>query len=133
MSNWEPCLGQLQSSLLFRNMTGAEILEVLDTMHPRRAAFPRHTVVLQDGDAAPELGVILSGNLHLYHIDANGNNNLMDHLGPGESVGLLNAIGGYRLHSTAEATTQTEILFLTVDQLLREHVLTAPRPSRPTG
>lgn len=126
MHNWEHCLSQVKNSLLFRNMTEAEILEALDTMHPRRATFPKHAMVLQDGDAAPELGVILSGNLHLYHIDANGNNNLLDNLGPGETIGLLNAIGGYRLHSSAEAITQTEILFLTVDQLLREHVLTAP-------
>lgn len=73
-----------------------------------------------------QVGVILSGNLHLFHIDANGNSNLMENLGKGESLGLLNAIGGYRLHISAETTEQTEILFLNVSQLLRKNVLTAP-------
>ena len=45
-----------------------------------------------------QVGVILSGNLHLFHIDANGNSNLMEELGAGEPIGLLNAVGGYRLH-----------------------------------
>ena len=50
----------------------------------------------------------------------------MEELGAGEPIGLLNAIGGYRLHISAEATKETEILFLNVSQLLRNNVLTAP-------
>lgn len=75
---------------------------------------------MRDGDMMDRIGIILSGNLHLFHIDANGNSNLMENLGAGESIGLLNAIGGYRLHISAETTAETEILFLTVDQLLRK-------------
>ena len=82
--------------------------------------------MVRDGDLLPQVGVILSGGLHLFHIDADGNNNLMEQLGQGDSLGILNAVGGYKLHISAETTEQTEILFLTVDQLLREHVLTAP-------
>ncbi len=81
--------------------------------------------MVRDGDLLPQVGVILSGGLHLFHIDADGNN-LMEQLGQGDSLGILNAVGGYKLHISAETTEQTEILFLTVDQLLREHVLTAP-------
>lgn len=116
----------LKQGLLFRNMEDAEILEVLETMQPRRKTYPKRTIVVRDGDLLPQVGVILSGGLHLFHIDADGNNNLMEQLGQGDSLGILNAVGGYKLHISAETTEQTEILFLTVDQLLREHVLTAP-------
>lgn len=116
----------LKESLLFRNMEENEILEAIGTMQPRRKSYPKRTIVVRDGDPLPQVGVILSGGLHLFHIDEDGNNNLMEHLGRGESVGLLNAIGGYKLHISAQTTEQTEILFLTVDQLLRDHVLTAP-------
>lgn len=116
----------LKESLLFRNMEENEILEAIGTMQPRRKSYPKRTIVVRDGDLLPQVGVILSGGLHLFHIDEDGNNNLMEHLGRGESVGLLNAIGGYKLHISAQTTEQTEILFLTVDQLLRDHVLTAP-------
>lgn len=116
----------LKQGLLFRNMEDAEILEALETMQPRRKTYPKRTIVVRDGDLLPQVGVILSGGLHLFHIDADGNNNLMEQLGQGDSLGILNAVGGYKLHISAETTEQTEILFLTVDQLLRENVLTAP-------
>lgn len=116
----------LKQSLLFRNMEDREILEALETIASHRRVYPKRTLVMRDGDPMDQVGVILSGNLHLFHIDANGNSNLMENLGKGESLGLLNAIGGYRLHISAETTEQTEILFLNVSQLLRKNVLTAP-------
>lgn len=122
----EKMLSKLKNGLLFRNMEDDEILEVMQTMATHCKVYPKRTLVLQDGDAMREVGVILSGNLHLFHIDANGNSNLMENLSAGESIGLLNAIGGYRLHISAETTEETEILFLTVDQLLRKNVLTVP-------
>ena len=116
----------LKQSLLFRNMEEHEILEALETIASHRRVYPKRTLVMRDGDPMDQVGVILSGNLHLFHIDANGNSNLMENLGKGEPLGLLNAIGGYRLHISAETTEQTEILFLNVSQLLRKNVLTAP-------
>lgn len=73
-----------------------------------------------------EIGILLSGGLHLSHVDASGNSNLMDALRPGDAIGLLNAIGRYRLHISAVATEKTELLFFTVDTLLRQNRLTAP-------
>ena len=126
MMDQETMLSVLKDGLLFRNMEDSEILETLETTASHRRTYPKHTLVMRDGDLMPQVGVILSGNLHLFHIDANGNSNLMEELGAGEPIGLLNAIGGYRLHISAEATKETEILFLNVSQLLRNNVLTAP-------
>ena len=122
----ENMLSILKRGLLFRNMDDSEILEALGTMCAHRRIYPKRSLVIRDGDAMNQVGVILSGNLHLFHIDANGNSNLMENLGIGESIGLLNAVGGYRLHISAETTEETEILFLNVSQLLRQNVLTAP-------
>ncbi|OUQ22027.1 hypothetical protein B5E80_15945 [Flavonifractor sp. An135] len=126
MMDQETMLAVLKKGLLFRNMEDREILEALGTIASHRRVYPKRTLVMRDGDPMTQVGVILSGNLHLFHIDANGNSNLMENLGTGEAIGLLNAIGDYRLHISAEATTETEILFLNVSQLLRQHVLTAP-------
>lgn len=126
MMDQESMLAVLKKGLLFRNMEDSEILEALGTMVSHRKVYPKRAMVMQDGDRMDQVGVILSGNLHLFHIDEDGNSNLMEHLGPGESIGLLNAIGEYRLHISAETTQETEILFLNVSQLLRKHVLTAP-------
>lgn len=144
MMERETMLSVLKGGLLFRNMEDAEILETLETTASHRRTYPKRALVMRDGDLMSQVGVILSGNLHLFHIDANGNSNLMEELRASESIGLLNAIGGYRLHISAEATKETEILFLNVSQLLRNNVLTAPVqirflqnltlrwPSRPT-
>ena len=126
MMDQEMMLAVLKKGLLFRNMEDREILEALGTIASHRRVYPKRTLVMRDGDSMTQVGVILSGNLHLFYIDANGNSNLMENLGTGEAIGLLNAIGDYRLHISAEATTETEILFLNVSQLLRQHVLTAP-------
>ena len=126
MMDRETMLSVLKGGLLFRNMEDAEILETLETTASHRRTYPKRALVMRDGDQMSQVGVILSGNLHLFHIDANGNSNLMEELGAGEPIGLLNAIGGYRLHISAEATKETEILFLNVSQLLRNNVLTAP-------
>ena len=82
----------------------------------------------QDGDLFPEIGIILSGSLHLEHVDSNGNNNLLYVLNPGDAVGELNAVGRYRLHVSISTEEPTEILYLSVDQLLRKNLLTAPTP-----
>ena len=126
MIEQEKMLEILKKGLLFRNMEDDEIMEALETMGSHRSVYPKRTLVMRDGDAMTQVGIILSGNLHLFHIDANGNSNLMENLGEGEPIGLLNAVGEYRLHISAETTAETEILFLNVGQLLRKNVLTAP-------
>lgn len=126
MMNEENMRSVLKRGLLFRNMEDGEIREALETLASHRRSYPKRALVLRDGDSMNQVGVILSGRLHLFHIDANGNSNLMEELGTGEAIGLLNAIGDYRLHISAEATEETEILFLNVSQLLRTNVLTAP-------
>ena len=126
MIEQEKMLEILKKGLLFRNMEDDEIMEALETMGSHRGVYPKRTLVMRNGDALTQMGIILSGNLHLFHIDANGNSNLMENLGEGEPIGLLNAVGEYRLHISAETTAETEILFLNVSQLLRKNVLTAP-------
>ena len=123
-------LAVLRANMLFRNLTDEEVLSVIDTMSPHTMKYEKRTVVARDGDEFHEIGVILSGSVHLFHIDSNGNSNLMDVLGAGDTLGELSAVGRYRLHVTVTATAQTEILFLSVDRLLRKNVLTAPTQIR---
>lgn len=119
-------LEALRRCILFRNMTDEEIRSALEAVGARRASYARRAVIGQDGDALEEVALILSGNLHLAHADAAGNSNLMDVLGPGDTLGVLNAVGGYRLHSTITAATAAEMLFFRVDKLLRANRLTDP-------
>ena len=119
-------LETLRHCILFRNMTDEEIRSALAAVSARRASSARRAVIGQDGDPLEEVALILSGNLHLTHADAAGNSNLMDVLGPGDTLGVLNAVGGYRLHSTITAASVAEMLFFRVDKLLRANRLTDP-------
>ena len=119
-------LALLKKGMLFRNMTDEEILQAVEAMSPRRVRYPRRTVVAQDGDLFPEIGIILVGSLHLAHVDSNGNNNLLYVRQTGDTVGEVKAVGRYRLHLSIATEEPTEILYLSVDQLLRNNVLTAP-------
>ena len=119
-------LETLRHCILFRNMTDEEIRSALAAVNARRASYARRAVIGQDGDALEEVALILSGNLHLAHADAAGNSNLMDVLGPGDTLGVLNAVGGYRLHSTITAASAAEMLFFRVEGLLRANRLTDP-------
>lgn len=123
-------LAPLKKGMLFRNMTDEEILQTIAAMSPHRAKYPRRTVVAQDGDLFPDIGIILSGNLRLAHVDSNGNNNLLYVLKEGDMVGELNAVGRYKLHLSISTGEPTEILYLSVEQLLRKNVLTAPTQIR---
>lgn len=116
----------LRRCILFRNMTDEEIRSALEAVSARRAGYARRAVIGQDGDPLEEVALILSGNLHLTHADAAGNSNLMDVLGPGDTLGELNAVGDYRLHSTITAASAAELLFFRVDRLLRANRLTDP-------
>ncbi len=120
----------LKSGTLFRNLSDEEICSVIETMSPRKASYAKRAIVARDGDELSQIGIILRGSIHLAHIDENGNSNLMDVLLPGDSLGEINAIGRYRLHVTITAAAPTEILFLSVDQLLRKNILTAPTQIR---
>lgn len=116
----------LKHNLLFRTMTDEDIRKLTDAMEPVMRTYPRNSVIVQDGDPMSKMAVILSGNVYLSHVDSSGNSNLLEILEAGDVLGMLNAVGKYRLHLSAVATQKTEILFLSVDSLLRENIVTAP-------
>lgn len=109
----------LEESVLFRTMTKEEILDVIDAMDPRVRRFQKKDMILQDGELVGSMMIVLSGKIHLFHIDPNGNSNLLEVPGPGDTVGMLNAVGKYRLHVSAMALEETELLLIDVDLLLR--------------
>ncbi len=118
-------LAELKKGILFRNMSEEDIRVLMDIMKPERRIYEKNTVVVRDGDFITEMSILISGELRLFHIDSNGNSNLLEILQPGDSLGMLNAVGQYRLHLSAVTMKKTEIFLLNVNPLLRSNVLTA--------
>lgn len=121
-----PEMDILKENLLFKTMPPKDIEEIVNTMEPHIRYFEKDQVIARDGEYLDCMAVILSGKVYLSHIDSSGNSNLMEVLMPGDIAGMLNAVGKYRLHISATAKEKTKILFLNVDSLLRENILTAP-------
>ena len=78
-----PDFDVLKKNILFRTMSDDDIREVVDTMEPHVRKFRKNDMIAQDGDHVTSMAIVLSGCVHLFHIDPNGNSNLLDVLGPG--------------------------------------------------
>lgn len=120
----------IENSILFRNMTGREIDQIIGMKGNREEAFEKNTFIVREGELLLEMALVLSGTIQLFHTDINGNNNLLEILGPGDTLGMLNAVGNYKLHISARTLERTVLLFLRTDSLLRDHELTEPAQIR---
>ncbi len=116
----------LRKSMLFRNMSNSEISSLFRSIDYQMRTFSKKEVILRDGELQSQLGVVLSGQAYASHIDSNGNSNLMEVIGPGGNIGVLSAVGKYRLHVTVTARKETKVLFLSVDKLLGENASIPP-------
>lgn len=69
--------------------------------------FPRHTVLINEGDQGDSLFVILSGRVKIYSSNEAGREFVIDFQGPGEYVGEMSLDGAPRSASviTVEPTT----------------------------
>ncbi len=104
-------------------MSREEIEEVAEKIPSRVKTFEKGDFIARDGEELSYMAIILKGRVHLFHIDPDGNNNLLEALGPGEAVGMLNAAGGYRLHISAVCLEETEAFCLKGSSLLNENSL----------
>ena len=70
-------------------------------------AFPRHSVLINEGDEGDSLYIILSGKVKVYAGNAAGKEVVIDFHGPGEYVGEMSLAGAPRSASvvTVEPTT----------------------------
>ena len=62
--------------ILITDVYKRQILDVIDAMDPRARRFQKKDMILQDGELVGSMMIVLSGKIHLFHIDPNGNSNL---------------------------------------------------------
>ena len=74
--------------------------------HAVSRSYPRHTVVVSEGDATNSLYVVLEGRVKIFLADANGREIVLGEAGPGEYFGEMTLDGGRRSASviTIDAT-----------------------------
>ena len=69
---------------LFRGLTADEAEAAVTALRMRRRAFAKGEILLETGQRAPALGVVLAGRVHMEHLDVWGSKTLLGQAGPGD-------------------------------------------------
>ena len=101
---------------LFEGMSPEEQDELRAMM--TQTTLRRGETLFNEGDAGDRLYILLSGKVKLGHASADGRENLLAVLGPGEVVGELTLFDPGPRSTTATAVAPTELLALEHTQLM---------------
>ena len=72
---------------LFRRLTADEAEAAVTALRMRRRAFAKGEILLEPGQRAPALGVVLTGRVHMEHLDVWGSKTLLGQAAAGQRCG----------------------------------------------
>ena len=105
---------------LFRGLTDAEADAAVAALRARRKPFVKGEVLLEAGQRAPALGVVLAGQVHMEHLDVWGSKTLLGQAGAGDLFAETYAcLQDEPLLVSVVAAENGEALFLDAQQLLQ--------------
>lgn len=107
----------IQTMDLFQGLAPAQLDAVAAICVPAKYAKGR-TIFLEDSEARG-LHVALSGQVKIFKLSVEGREQIIHIYGPGEPFGEVPVFEGGRFPANAEATQDSEILFVPRDGLLR--------------
>lgn len=100
----------LETVPLFQGLSPAMLARV--ESHVATRYFPRNTVVINEGDEATSMFIILSGSLKVYHIDADGTETFLNTLGPGQHFGELALVDDFPRSASVMTQEPSRLLVL---------------------
>lgn len=108
-----------RGSALFKGFSDDEIAQSLETFKGKVKNYKKGETVFFAGQTITELGLVISGMLHIQQSDWWGNMNILHGIKAGEIFGLaFAAASGVPLENDVIAATDTDILFLDVHWIL---------------
>jgi len=109
----------IRNSPLFSGMTDDEILSILDCMNGTVKRYQKDAVILRSGDIVHNVGIVLSGNVHIVKEDFWENDNILTCLGNGQIFAEAYAcLGTERLEINVIAKERTDVLFINVNKIM---------------
>ena len=109
----------MRNSPLFSGMTDDEILSILDCMNGTVKRYQKDAVILRSGDIVHNVGIVLSGNVHIVKEDFWENDNILTCLGNGQIFAEAYAcLGTERLEINVIAKERTDVLFINVNKIM---------------
>ncbi len=103
---------------LFAGLSPQRLEELLPQLRPIRMERGRGEALLHPGQAAPGVGVVLSGSLRIVREDFWGNRALLAPIAPGDVFAETFACAGLPLNVRVEAAGEAEVVFFPVETLL---------------
>ena len=101
---------------LFKNISDSEWEAMSGCMHCQR--FEKNSIIFHQGDVVHEVGIVLSGNVHIENIDILGNRSILSDVPAGHVFAETYAFCGEPLMVDAVASETSVILFLDMNKLL---------------
>lgn len=109
----------IRSAPLFSGVSDTELTAMLACLKAEKKSFPKEAFVLQAGDTAASIGLVLLGTVLVIQEDIWGKRNILSKAGPGQTFAAAYACApGSRLNVSVVADTPITVLFLNVERIL---------------
>lgn len=112
-------IATLRKTPLFTGITADEIGPMLDCLAARTQPFAKGAYLIRRGQEVGEIGVVVSGSVHIVMEDYWGNRNILGHIGPGQMFGEAYAcMPGVPARVDAVAIQKGVAIFLDVGRIM---------------
>ena len=109
----------LSDTRLFQGLEEQEIASLLDCLKAAKRCYKKGEVILSEGSATENVGLVLSGMAMISCSDIWGNSSILGHVAPGSVFAEVYAcIPGQPLLVSVSAAEDTNVLFLNVGRVL---------------
>lgn len=106
-------LNTIMETPLFTSLKEDELTQILECLCARRRLYSAKEFIIRETDVTGEIGVVLSGSVHIITEDAFGNRSITAKLSRGEPFGQVYASGNVQASPVSvQADTDCEVLFL---------------------
>ena len=110
----------LKQCSLFKGIDPAEIEKLLNCLKSHEKTYQKNETIIRQGDIIHEIGLVLDGQAHIYHIDFWGNKTIISEIKASEFFLESYACAlQQEIDLNVVATEITTILFLDISHLIR--------------
>ena len=106
------------SSPLFRGFTDNEINQMQNSSCMRSASYTKDEIIFRSGNTIHELGIVVSGSVHIENIDLWGNRSILSNVSSGHVFGETYALCDEPMMVSAVASEDSQILFLDMNFIM---------------
>ena len=106
---------------LFKGLRPQDLAQMEHCRCLRQKCFARRETIFRAGETVHEIGMVLSGSVHIESVDLWGNKSILSQAGPGQAFAETYAFCAEPLMVDAVAAEDCEVLFLDVSALSCPH------------